>query len=72
MFQIRYGVPRTPDTLTEFADEEQPDGSVKKVVSKETRVDYTSGWMTERIARWRDERRCEVVQWVGPSITRVY
>lgn len=72
MFQLRYGVPRKPDTVTEYAEEQQPDGTVKKVVAKETRVDYTSGWMTERIARWREERQCEVVQWVGPSITRVY
>lgn len=72
MFQIRHGAARKPDTVTDYAEEKQPDGSVKKVVVKETRVDYTSGWMTERIGRWREERACEVVQWVGPSTTRIF
>jgi hypothetical protein len=72
MFQIRYGVPRKPDTDTQFVEEKQPDGSTKMVVSKQRQVDYTSGWMTDRIARWRDERPCEVAQWVGPSIKRIY
>jgi len=76
MFQIRYGQAREPDVITDYGEgegEKRPDGSgVERVVTKETRVDYTSGWMTERIGRWRGERGCEVVQWVGPSITRVY
>ncbi|OIW26682.1 hypothetical protein CONLIGDRAFT_634916 [Coniochaeta ligniaria NRRL 30616] len=72
MFQIRYGQARKPDVVTDYGEEKQPDGSVKKVVTKETRVDYTSGWMVERIQRWREERTCEAVQWVGPSITRIF
>jgi hypothetical protein len=72
MFQIRYGQARKPDVDREYGEEKQVDGSVRKVVTKETKVDYTSGWMTDRISRWRAERGCEVVQWVGPSITRVY
>jgi hypothetical protein len=76
MFQIRYGVPRKPDTVKEPEPEreKEPDGTVKQVAPPpaEKRVDYTSGWMTERIGRWREERPCEVVQWVGPSITRVF
>lgn len=72
MEQIRLGQARAPDVATDWGEEKQADGSTKKVVVKETRVDYTSGWMTERIARWREERGCEVVQWVGPSITRIF
>lgn len=72
MEQIRLGQARAPDVETDWGEEKQADGSTKKVVVKETRVDYTSGWMTERIARWREERGCEVVQWVGPSITRIF
>ncbi|KAB5536315.1 family 31 glycosyltransferase [Coniochaeta sp. 2T2.1] len=72
MFQIRYGLPRKPETEQVWGEEQQPDGSMKKVVLKEIKVDFTSGWMSERIKRWRDEMTCEVVQWVGPSITRVF
>ncbi|KAL7899597.1 glycosyltransferase family 31 protein [Trichoderma sp. SZMC 28014] len=35
-------------------------------------VDFRSGWLKERIAKWRAERQCEVVEWVGPSITRIF
>lgn len=72
MFQIRYGQARKPETEKQYGEEKLPDGSTKKVVVKETKVDYTSGWMTERIGRWRGERGCEVVEWVGPSIKRIY
>ena len=72
MFQIRYGQAREPGTEIQYGEEKQPDGKVRKVVTKETKVYYTSGWMTERIARWRGERGCERVEWVGPSITRIF
>ncbi|KAM0632282.1 hypothetical protein ACHAPW_004836 [Verticillium nonalfalfae] len=33
---------------------------------------FQSGWLSERIAEWRQQQRCEVVQWVRPSLTRIY
>lgn len=35
-------------------------------------VDFKSGWLQGRIEKWRGERQCEVVEWVGPSITRIF
>ncbi|KAL7938586.1 family 31 glycosyltransferase [Trichoderma chlorosporum] len=35
-------------------------------------VDYKSGWLKDRLDKFREERKCEVVEWVGPSITRVF
>ncbi|KAL7787445.1 family 31 glycosyltransferase [Trichoderma ceciliae] len=35
-------------------------------------VDFKSGWLKDRIENWRQERQCAVVEWVGPSITRVF
>lgn len=68
MFQIRYGQARKPETL-QGPEPKEGDAESK---GKEKMIDYTSGWITERITRWREERSCPVVQWVGPSITRIY
>ncbi|KAH6605771.1 glycosyltransferase family 31 [Trichoderma cornu-damae] len=35
-------------------------------------VDFKSGWLGDRIEQWRKERPCDVVEWVGPSIKRVF
>jgi hypothetical protein len=76
-FQIRYGTPRKPDIhygpkpdVVLEADGVTPKKEQPK--PKETKVDYTSGWMVDRIERWKGERTCEVVQWVGPSTTRIF
>ncbi|KAH7363456.1 hypothetical protein B0T11DRAFT_257212 [Plectosphaerella cucumerina] len=42
------------------ATEEDPGGS------------YASGWLTERIDDWREAHTCKEVQWVRPSIERIY
>ncbi|KAK2617019.1 hypothetical protein QQS21_000110 [Conoideocrella luteorostrata] len=35
-------------------------------------IDYKSGWDTVRIDEWRAGRGCEVVNWVGPSLKRIF
>jgi hypothetical protein len=35
-------------------------------------VDFKSGWLEDRIDKWRKERQCKVAQWVTPSIPRVF
>lgn len=70
MFQIRHGLPRKAEHITGPQLPPGPEGIV--MPPRETGIDYTSGWMTDRIDRWREERQCEVVQWVGPSIERIY
>lgn len=31
-----------------------------------------AGWIEERVNQFRADRQCEVVQWVKPSITRIF
>ncbi|KAL1845700.1 hypothetical protein VTK73DRAFT_456 [Phialemonium thermophilum] len=69
MRQIRYGVERAPETLPRSEDDHNDD---KKEDDVKQKVDFTSGWMTARIDRWKEEHRCDVIQWVGPSITRIF
>lgn len=35
-------------------------------------VDFTSGWMLDRIEKWREARPCTEVNWVGPSLRRIF
>ncbi|PNP60269.1 hypothetical protein THARTR1_00293 [Trichoderma harzianum] len=35
-------------------------------------VDFKSGWLKDRLDKFRKERQCEVVEWVGPSVTRIF
>ncbi|KAF4970136.1 hypothetical protein FSARC_2733 [Fusarium sarcochroum] len=39
---------------------------------KDRWVDFKSGWLTDRIEQWRQNRNCSEVQWVGPSIKRIF
>lgn len=77
MFQIRYGTPRKPEVITGPQPEVvmEADGvTPKKEQPKplQAKVDFTSGWMVDRIEAWKRERTCEVIQWVGPSTKRIY
>ncbi|KAG7140825.1 hypothetical protein HYQ45_002542 [Verticillium longisporum] len=44
----------------------------EKETDKHKGGSFQSGWLSERIAVWRQQQRCEVVQWVRPSLTRIY
>lgn len=44
----------------------------EKETDKHKGGSFQSGWLSERIAEWRQQQRCEVVQWVRPSLTRIY
>ena len=71
----RLGIPRMPEDIVEprpQKDGDKKDKDLPEVPPKVTHVDFTSGWMRERIDKWRAARQCDVVQWVGPSITRIY
>ena len=35
-------------------------------------VRYVSGWVPERIDKWRASHTCDKIQWVRASVTRVY
>ncbi|RFU78999.1 glycosyltransferase family 31 [Trichoderma arundinaceum] len=48
-------------------------GEARKPEQKEEKwIDFNSGWFEDRINQWRKERPCDVVEWVGPSIKRVF
>lgn len=83
MRQIRLGVPRIPEVVPEPEPDPAKEGEGSKAeegaAQKEDRpkpmprkISFTSGWMTQRIDKWREERKCDAIQWVGPSITRIY
>lgn len=74
MRQVRYGVPREPEPIPqpEPKEGEEAPKEPRAPKPKEKWVNFKSGWMTQRIDRWREQRTCSAVQWVGPSITRVY
>lgn len=76
-FQIRWGMPRKPGIENGPQPEVvmEKDGVTPKKEQpkpKEIKVDYTSGWLTDRIDKWKGERTCDIVQWVPPSIKRIY
>lgn len=80
MRQIRLGVPREPEIVPEPEPDPEKEGEGKeggvpkkdRPKPKERRIDFTSGWITQRIDKWREEKKCQAIQWVGPSITRIY
>lgn len=53
---ISHGMPRAKDKDTE----EGPGDS------------YTSGWLTEKIDKWREAHVCDTIEWVRPSLERIY
>jgi hypothetical protein len=42
----------------------------KRPVNPEDR--QTAGWDLEKMQKWRESHRCESVQWVKPSLTRIF
>ncbi|KOS18241.1 Beta-1 [Escovopsis weberi] len=62
MRTFRYGSKRDAETMME------QDGDRG---GKERWVDFTAGWLGERMEQWRTKKTCDVVEWVGPSVSRV-
>lgn len=74
MRSIRYGAARPPEYVADDGSRERiPKADLPKKGKNNRRwADYRSGWLQERISNWRSERPCEAVEWVGPSITRIF
>ncbi|KAI5458590.1 hypothetical protein BGZ63DRAFT_362431 [Mariannaea sp. PMI_226] len=70
---IRYGDSR-PEEIVPWPEEKDAKGKVKSPPPdrKNRTVDFTSGWMVDRIDSWRIQHNCSMVQWVGPSIKRIF
>lgn len=48
-------------------------GYARSLDDDETRDQtFVAGWAVDRIRAWRDEHRCEEVQWVRPNVERVF
>lgn len=60
MRSIRLG--RAADHQAVDADATKPHAAVKT----------TSGWITDRIASWVDASECNQIQWVSPSVQRIF
>lgn len=79
---IRYGQAKAPliedwrePKLKPGVEKPEDGGDLKKsdiVPWTKEEARFMAGWMTSRIDNWRNERKCEVVQWVRPSITRIF
>ncbi|KAK5995479.1 hypothetical protein PT974_03887 [Cladobotryum mycophilum] len=74
MRSIRYGVERKEEKKEEVKDEKKggKKGEKKEGKVKEEWVDFKAGWVEDRIDKWRKDKECKVVEWVGPSITRIF
>jgi hypothetical protein len=51
---------------------EEEGGETPQAKRLKRMTDFTSGWVQERIVQWRDEHICREVQWVEPSIERIF
>ncbi|KAG6242792.1 hypothetical protein E4U25_002905 [Claviceps purpurea] len=73
MWSIRYGLARAPEYMDEGDQRETiPQNALTKQTSPRKWVDYTSGWAESRVREWREQRKCEQVRWVGPSVERIF
>lgn len=71
MRAIRYGEAREPGPI--LSEEQKKKMKKGAALPKDARwADYKSGWVEDRINKWRKERQCKKVEWVGPSITRIF
>ncbi|QPG94026.1 hypothetical protein C2857_004098 [Epichloe festucae Fl1] len=72
MSSIRYGTARTPAFMDDGDKRETiPQEALGKKTNRKW-VDYKSGWVETRIKEWRDQRKCQQVHWVGPSVSRIF
>ncbi|POR35551.1 Uncharacterized protein TPAR_04251 [Tolypocladium paradoxum] len=71
MRSIRYGQAREPEMIPEKRGA-KPEEILSDEKPRGNWVDYKSGWVEERIHKWREERRCKEAHWVGPSVTRIF
>ncbi|TWU75875.1 hypothetical protein ED733_005634 [Metarhizium rileyi] len=72
MRSLSYGAARGPEYILEGGARETNPNHEMSQKSGGLWVDYSSGWIEDRIRNWRNERKCERVHWVGPSISRVF
>lgn len=70
---FRVGDAREPEKIIEPEVKDDKGNVIPPPPDRKDRwVDFKSGWMTERIEQWRNKRNCSEVQWVGPSIKRIF
>ncbi|CAM1509026.1 Fc.00g027650.m01.CDS01 [Cosmosporella sp. VM-42] len=73
MGTIRYGKARAPEVIKEPEQKDEQGNVIPPPKDRKDRwIDFKAGWVTERVRGWRKSKDCSVVQWVGPSITRIF
>ena len=73
MRSIRHGVARDPHVIKEPEQKDEEGNVIPPPDDRKDRwIDFKAGWATERIGKWKKSKDCSVVQWVGPSITRIF
>lgn len=70
---IRFGDPRKSEMIP-YPEERDDKGNLLPLPTDrpDRFVDFRSGWLGDRIDQWRANRNCSTVQWVGPSIKRIF
>jgi hypothetical protein len=70
---FRVGDAREPEKIIEPEVKDDKGNVIPPPPDRKDRwVNFKSGWMTDRIEQWRNKRNCSEVQWVGPSIKRIF
>ncbi|KFG85474.1 hypothetical protein MANI_011751 [Metarhizium anisopliae] len=72
MRSVRYGAARKPEYFPDDGKRETLPEDELDTQAQGKWVEYQSGWVEDRIESWRNERTCEQVHWVGPSVSRVF
>lgn len=66
---IRYGRAREPSAES-VKKNGKPHGGEAEWDFEDLR--FVTGWDNEKIARWIDDHPCERVEWVHPSLKRIF
>ncbi|CAF3483868.1 unnamed protein product [Fusarium graminearum] len=70
---FRVGDPRQAEKIVEPEIKDDKGNVIPPPTDRKDRwVDFKSGWLIDRIDQWRQNRNCTEVQWVGPSIKRIF
>ncbi|KAF7558852.1 hypothetical protein G7046_g5313 [Stylonectria norvegica] len=70
---IQSGKARQPEKMKELEEKDDAGNVIPTPPDRKPRwTDFKAGWMPDRIDKWRESRDCSTVQWVGPSIERIF
>ena len=66
---MRFGEHRDPELGKVGEDLNQEES---KLEWSPEQLRFRAGWVQDKVRRWIDERPCEDVEWVRPSLERIF